>query len=135
MLFESLRLCLRRTHSGRTCRPSLLEFPVFFSPTKRCSGYGSRLKHQKSHVRFPSKVWMSNSPSFAPPVVALKKMVDRTCQVYSLVALVDLAVQSFPWFFPKITIGLKTNCEQETETPNIYIYICRESEKEICIDR
>ena len=53
----------------------------------------------------PSKTWMSNCPSLAPPVAApfcALKLVDGKCQVQSPVALVDLAVRSFPWFSPKL---------------------------------
>ena len=32
------------------------------------------------------------------------KLVDRRCQVQSPVALVDLPVRSFPWFFPKLAL-------------------------------
>ena len=41
-------------------------------PTKRCSGQGIRLLHQKSWVRIPGKAWMSNCPPYNLLVTAFK---------------------------------------------------------------
>ena len=56
-------------------------------------------------ISAPGKACMLNCPSLAPPVVSqycVPELVDRKCQVRSPVALVDLAVRSFPWFLFKL---------------------------------
>ena len=44
----------------------------------------------------------SNGPT-SGRVVLRSKLVDRTCQVQSLVALFDLVVRRFSWFSPELT--------------------------------
>ena len=41
-------------------------------------------------------------------VLGAQKLVDGRFQVLSSVALVDLAVRSFPWFSPKLTLHANT---------------------------
>ena len=88
-------------------KDQLFEFLAFHElrPTKRCSAQGSPLLNQRSRVRIPCKVWLSNCPFLAPPVAArfcALKLVDGKCQVLSTIVLVDLPVRSFPWFSPKL---------------------------------
>ena len=56
----------------------------------RGSGFESRVRHGSRAV------CLDSTSSCA------QNLVDERCQVQSPVALVDLAVRSFPWFFPKI---------------------------------
>ena len=39
----------------------------------------------------------------SPPVYLRSKLVDGRCEIQSPVALVDVAVQSFPWFSLKLS--------------------------------
>ena len=54
--------------------------------------------------KVPGKAWMLILSVLGPTsgcTVLRSKLVEGRCQVQSLVELVNLAVQSFPWFSPK----------------------------------